>query len=173
LSKLFGPLVLLAALLLVLACGVPAPAPQQVTERFWEALRAGDLGTAKACASASSAMFVDAVGADRRIDEVLLGETLQGESSAVVRTSLVTSIDERRHLTTFDTHLVREGEEWKVDVRATERERTTATFAASMRQLGEALGEGVQDFSEALEAGAAEMKRALREALEELEEELE
>jgi hypothetical protein len=161
-----------AALLLVFACGVPAPAPQQVTEKFWEALRTGDVATARACASASSAMFVDTMSADRQIDEVLLGETLKSESSAIVRTSLVTSIEESQHRTTFDTHLVREAEEWKVDVRATERERTTAIFAGSMRQLGEALGEGVQEFSEALEEGAAEMKRALREALEELEEEL-
>jgi hypothetical protein len=84
----------------------------------------------------------------------------------------VTSIEESKHRTTFDTHLVREAEGWKIDVGETERERTTAIFAASMRQLGEALGEGVQEFSEALEEDAAEMKRALRGALEELEEEL-
>ncbi len=112
------------------------------------------------------------MGADRRIDEVLLGETLQSERSAIVRTSLVTSIVESRHRTTFDTHLVREAQEWRVDVEATERELTAAIFAAGLRQIGEALGQGVQEFSAALEEGTAEMKRAIREALEELEEEL-
>jgi hypothetical protein len=162
-----------AALPLILACGVPAPSPRQVTERFWEALRAGDVATAKACASAPSARLVDAMGEDRRIEEVLLGETLQSESSAIVRTSLVTSMAEGRLHTTFDTHLLREAEEWRVDVQATQREMTTAIFAASMQQIGEALGQGVQEFSEALEEGAAELKRALREALEELGAELE
>ncbi len=161
-----------AALPLVLACGAPAPSPQQVCERFWEALRTGDVATAKACASASSATLVDTLRDDRRIEEVLLGETLQSESSAIVRTSLVTSIGEDRFDTTFDTHLVREAEEWRVDVHATQREMTTAIFAASLRQMGEALGQGVQEFSEALEEGTEEMKRAIREALEELEEEL-
>jgi hypothetical protein len=161
-----------AVLPLVLACGAPAPSPQQVCERFWEALRAGDVATAKAHASAWSAMLVDSMGEDRRIEEVRLGETLQSERSAIVRTSLVTATEAGQQHTSFDTHLVRESEEWKVDVRATEREMTAAIFASSLRQIGETLGQGVQEFSEALEQGAEEMKRAIREALEELEEEL-
>ena len=161
-----------AALLLVLACGVPAPSPQQVSERFWEALRTGDIATAKAHASAWSAMLVDALGEDLRIEEVRLGETLQSERSAIVRTSLVTATEAGRRHTSFDTHLVRESDEWRVDVKATEREMLAAIFAASLQQVGEALGEGVQEFSEALEEGTAEMKRAIREALEELEAEL-
>jgi hypothetical protein len=163
---------LAAALSLLLACGVPAPSPQQVAERFWEALRTGDVAAARACASARSAGLVDAMGQDRRIEEVLLGETLQSETSAIVRTSLVTSLAEDQFHATFDTHLVREADEWRVDVQETQREMTTAIFAATMRQIGETLGQGVQEFSEALEAGAAELTRALREALEELEKEL-
>jgi hypothetical protein len=161
-----------AVLPLVLACGAPAPSPQQVCERFWEALRTGDVATAKAHASAWSAMLVDSMGEDRRIEEIRLGETLQSERSAIVRTTLVTATEAGRRHTAFDTHLVRESEEWRVDVQATEREMTAAIFAASLRQIGEALGQGVQEFGAALEEGTAEMKRAIREALEELEEEL-
>ena len=161
-----------AALPLVLACGALESSPQQVCKRFWEALRAGDVATAEAHASAGSATLVEAMGKDRRIEEVRLGETLQSERSAIVRTSLVTTTEAGRQHSSFDTHLVRESDEWKVDVRATEREMTAAIFAASLRQIGEALGQGVQEFSEALEEGAEEMKRAIREALEELEAEL-
>ena len=112
------------------------------------------------------------LGGNRRIDEVLLGEALKGETRAIVRTSLATLTGTSPIHTTFDTHLVREAGEWRVDVEATEREWTTAAFATSMQQIGEALGEGVQEFSEALEEGAAEIQRAIREALEELEKEL-
>ena len=168
-----GPGAAVAVLGLVLACGAPAPSPRQACERFWEALRTDDVATAKAHASAGSAVFVEAMlGEDRRIEAVRLGETLQSERSAIVRTSLVTATEAGRHHTSFDTHLVRESEEWRVDVQATERELTAAIFAAGLRQIGEALGQGVQEFSEALEEGAAEMKRAIREALEALEEEL-
>jgi hypothetical protein len=161
-----------AALPLVLACGVSAPSPQQVAEQFWEALRTGDLATARARATAFSAPLVDAMGDERRIEEVQLGETLQSERSAIVRTSVVTATEAGQQRSHFDTHLVRESDEWKVDVRATEREMTAAIFAAGLRQIGETLGQGVQEFSEALEEGAEEMKRAIREALEELEAEL-
>jgi hypothetical protein len=163
---------IVTALLLILACGGSAPSPQQVAEEFWEALRTGDTASARACASASSALLVAALGEDRRIEEIRLGETLSSERSAIVRTSLVTATEAGRQHTSFDTHLVRESEEWKVDVQATEREMTAAIFAASLRQIGEALGQGVQEFSEALEESAEEMKRAIREALDELEAEL-
>jgi len=161
-----------AVLPLVLACGVTAPSPQQVSEQFWEALRTGDIAAAKTHASASSALLVDAMGEDLRIEEVRLGETLQSERSAIVRTSLVTATEAGQRHTSFDTHLVRESEEWKVDVQATERELTAAIFSASLRQVGEALGQGVHEFSKAIEEGTAEMKRAISEALEELQAEL-
>jgi hypothetical protein len=161
-----------AALACAFACGELAPSPQQVTRDFWEALQAGDAATARTYASTSSALRVDGLAGGRPIEAVLLGETLQGESSAIVRTSLATAIEAQPIHTTFDTHLVREAGEWRIDVKATERELTTAIFASSMQQIGEALGEGVQEFSDAIEQGAAEVTRALREALEELEQEL-
>jgi hypothetical protein len=164
-------LAVVAFLALAFACGEFAPSPAQVTERFWEALRTGDVATARQYASASSAMRVTSLGGGRRIEEVRLGEALEGESSAIVRTSLATSTEKGRIHTTFDTQLVREAEEWRVDVAATEREWTTAVFASSMQLIGEVLGEGVQEFSEELEEGAAEIQRAIREALEELEKE--
>jgi len=157
-----------AFLLLASACGVAAPSPEQVAERFWEALRAGDFAAAKQYASASSAMRVHDLGEARQIEEVLLGEVLLGEDSAIVQTSLATSLEDGRTHTTFDTHLVREAQEWRVDVEATKRELTTAIFANNLQQIGEAVGQGVQEFSEAIEAGAAEMKQAILEALEEL-----
>jgi hypothetical protein len=161
-----------AALLLALACGVPAASPEQVAERFWEALRTGDTQTARACATAASAPLVDNLLGERRIEEVQLGETLSSERSAIVRTSLVTATEADRQHSSFDTHLVREADEWKVDASATEREMTAAIFAASLRQIGEALGQGVQEFSQALEKSAEEMKQAIHEALEELDAEL-
>jgi hypothetical protein len=161
-----------AGVLLALACGVPGASPQQVTERFWEALREGDVEAARGYASAASAARLDEMGRARQIEAVLLGEVLTGENSAIVRTSLTTSLDDHPIQTSFDTHLVREAGEWRVDVAATERELTSAIFASSLKQIGEAVGQGVQDFSEALEESTEEVKQAIREALEELEREL-
>jgi hypothetical protein len=163
---------LAAALSLVFACGELAATPQQVTEQFWEALRAGEVEAAKAHASASSAPLVDDLRTQRQIEAVLLGEALLGERAAIVRTSLATSLGGRRLHTSFDTHLVREAEAWRVDVEATRRALTSALFASSLQQIGEVVGEGVQAFGEALEEGTAEINRAVREALQGLEREL-
>jgi hypothetical protein len=149
--------------------GSGASKPEAVTAEFWEAIRARDIEAAAELASESSQFQLERMRDRRPIDEVLLGETLIGEQSAVVRTSLATSVNEGRVHTTFDTHLVRSDSGWIVDAEATERALTAALFATSMQQIGEAVGQGIEDFSEALEQGAAEVSRAVREALEELE----
>jgi len=165
-----------AVTLTIMACGAAAPSPKQVTQKFWEALRGGDAVAAATLASTRTAHRVEDL-AGRDIDAVLLGEALEGDTAAIVRTSLATAPmsepDGRPIQTTFDTHLVREEGRWRVDVTATARNLDTALFAGSIAMLGEAVGQGVQEFSEALEQGAAEISRAIREALEDLERDLE
>jgi hypothetical protein len=162
---------LAAAVLLAVACAPSEPAPRQAAGEFWEALRAGDREAARARSTSATAHRVDRLQAGRRIDEVLLGETLAGERSAIVRTSLATSLDGSPLHTTFDTHLVRTADGWRVDVAATERDLTAAIVAGSIALFGDAVGRGVEEFGEVLQQGAAEISRAIREALEELERE--
>jgi len=166
----------LSAALLVLGVFVGAgcggsgsPGPESVTADFWEAVRSRDIEAAAELASEPSRPRLERLRDARPIDEVLIGETLVGEHSAVVRTSLATSVNEGRVHTTFDTHLVRNDDGWAVDTAATERALTTAMFTTSIQQIGEAVGQGVEEFSEALERGAAEVSRAIREALDEFE----
>jgi len=149
--------------------GSGGSSPEDVTAEFWEAIRARDIDAALERSHAPSRLPLERIRDGRPIDEVLLGESLTGEYSAVVRTSLGTRVNERLIHTTFDTHLVRAGGTWRVDADATERELATALFASSMQQIGEAVGQGVQEFSQALEQGAAEVSRAIRAALEEFE----
>jgi hypothetical protein len=165
---------LLACALAAAGCGGSGSAsPEAVAADFWEAIRARDLDAALELSWKPSRLPLERMRDGRPIDEVLLGESLVGEHTAVVRTSLATKVNERLIHTTFDTHLVRGDEGWRVDTDATERELTTALFATSMQQIGEALGQGVQEFGEALEEGAAEVSRAIRDALEEFERERE
>jgi len=165
-----GPTLL--ALLIVggsLACGAIEKSPDQVTRAFWEALRADDLATARALATADTVRRVEGLWEVGPIDEVLLGDALIGQASSIVRTSLATRSEHgRRHLS-FDTTLVREDDGWKIDAAETHRALTGAAFASGVQELGDALGEVVAQFGEALESGAEEVSRAIREALEELE----
>jgi len=152
-----------------LACGVAPETPEHVTRQFWEALRSDDLARARALATADSARRVAGLWDAGPIEEILLGEALRGETSAIVKTSLATASDDgTRHLS-FDTSLVRVNRGWKVDAAETHRALTGALFASSVQDLGDALGEGVAQFGEAIESGAEDISRAIREAIEELE----
>jgi len=161
--------VLVLVLFFASGCGGSPARPEAVTAEFWEAIRSRDIDAAAELATESSRSHLERMRDGRPIDEVLLGEPLIGEHSAIVPTSLATSVNESRFHTTFDTHLVRGDSGWIVDAQATERALTTALFATSMQQIGEAVGQGVDEFSEALEQGAAEVSRAIREALEDFE----
>jgi len=152
-----------------LACQPPPDPPEAVTERFWTAIRTGDLETARDLATAASVDAVDTIEPDRPIERVLIGETLRDETTAVVRTSVVTHRDEGEVRSSFDTHLAWNGESWRVEVEATRRDWTAATFSASMRLLGQALGTSLAELSEAFEEGAAELMQSINEALEESE----
>jgi len=157
---------------LALACGSSAPSPQQVTRDFWEAVRTGDSEAAQALATPGSARRIDGLAQGRPIEEVLLGDTLEGEDAAIVHTSLVTSVNDSPIHTAFDTHLVREDGHWRVDVPATERALTAAIFASTVDLLGNAVGQGMREFSQAVDDGLAEISQAIREALEELDADL-
>ena len=154
---------------LAFGCTLFADPPERVAAQFWEALQAGDAALAQRVANAPTGQLLDALTGDQRIEEVILGEALRNENAAIVRTSIVTERGGRRLRSSFDTHLLRESDEWKVDVHATERELTTAIFAANMRQLGETLGEGMQHLGEAVEEGASEVLQAIVDALQKME----
>ncbi len=158
-----------AILALVTGCSVPA---NEIAERFWTAVQAGDLQTARQFTSASSVGLVAETVKALVIDEVLIGETLRNDRLAIVRTSIWTSTDVDALRISFDTHLVREEGVWRVDLGETHAEVTGAVFAANVRQVGEAMDEGMKELSEALERGAADLKAAIRGALRDLDEQL-
>jgi hypothetical protein len=152
-------------LALLLACS-PAPAPDEVARSFWEAIRAGDLETARGTLNRDSALLLDRSSLPDDLETVLLGEVLKNERAAIVRTSASTAEHEVPMKLVFHTHLVLEDERWKVDLEATREEVERASMAAGMQIMSDAIGEGIQELGEALERGADEVGEAIREALE-------
>jgi hypothetical protein len=153
-------------LLVAPGCGLSADPPDEVTRRFWGAIERADGEAARALASAASGRLVEPTLGEVSIEDVLVGESLRNEQSAMVATTLVT-VEEGDELdVTFHTHLVREDGRWKVDLAASRAELRKGLFVAGMREIGEAVGEGVKEIGDAIREGALEMEEALREALE-------
>ncbi|MEN8181200.1 MAG: hypothetical protein ABFS46_01550 [Myxococcota bacterium] len=160
--------IVLGLSLATIGCGA-GERPEDVARLFWEAVRDGDVQTAKRLASTPSAGLVEPTVAELSIGTVLVGEPLRNAESALVATTLVTVQDGAELDASFHTYLVREEERWRVDVASSRAELRKGIFVAGMRGIGEAVGEGVNEIGEVLRQGAEELQDALREALDELE----
>lgn len=149
-----------------LACGGAPETPEEVTADFWRAVAGRDIARARERASSGTTHLVGSFLREAPIEDVLLGETLRDEGSASVSTSLTTRPGEQPLRVTFPTHLVREGDGWRVEVDRTHAAFQKAVFVGGMRELGDAVGRGARELGEAIDEGGREMERALREATE-------
>ncbi len=139
--------------------------PGEIAAEFWDAMRAGELDRARALSSRTSDDLLGRWQGRFSIEEIDLGETFQNERSAIVETSLVTMRGEFELRASFQTHLVREEREWRVDVDRTRQEFAKAAIASAAARVRGAIAEGMVELGEALEEGLRELEESLREAL--------
>jgi len=155
------------SVLVALSCGT-SDSPQEVASTFWEAMRLGDRELAATLVTDESLRLLDDGMLPDEMENILFGEILRNESAAVVRTSMLTRSDDIELNIVFHTHLLLEQDAWRVDLVATQQEVSRATFAAGMKFVGQAIGQGIEEFGHALEQGAAEVRDAIRDAIEDL-----
>ena len=162
----------LPVLLLVGGCGwLPERSdPAEVATQFWDAVHREDLDLAMEHASLMSSDLRDGWAEDYEIKEFVLGETLRNERAATVETSVLTALGDGEMRPRFKTHLVREGDLWKVDVDQTQRDLAKGVVGAVATRVRGALTEGARELGAALEEGLRELEESLQDALEDLEE---
>jgi|GEM_PF-1391374 len=162
-----GLRIALLAPILVMACGAPNT-PEDVAKAFWEALQAGDHEKAATFVTDESLGLLGDGFPPDEMHKVLLGDVLRNDTAALVRTSMITRESDVDLNVVFHTHLVLQQDVWKVDLASTRQELARATFETGMRFVGKALGQSVEELGKALEQGAADVRDAVREALEEM-----
>lgn len=155
------------SVLAAMSCGT-SDSPQEVARGFWEAMRVHDRDQAAALVTDESLRLLDDGMLPDEMEKILFGEVLRNESAAVVRTSMLARIDDIDLDIVFHTHLVLQEGDWRVDLVATRQEVNRATFSAGMMSFGQAIGQGIEEFGRALEQGAAEVRDAIRDAIEDL-----
>ena len=179
--------------MLVSACMHQAENPRDVAARYWQALQTGDSEAARSLVSTGSQQAFDdymALPADRK---TAIGEVSLGTEQTTVITIVYPDSSTQDEFETFDTVLVMEDGEWKVDAGRTvvprpppsdqELDDLADQLSESMQDnidsledamneglklLDEALREGSRDMSESMLKGMEEMNRALRESIEEM-----
>jgi hypothetical protein len=154
----FGLLVLGAT-----ACSQSSGDPKQVAAAFWEATQAGDIELAKSYAVESGSTELSQPDGDSSIEAFTLGETTIDGEEATVETRVTTRAEQGTIDVDFQTVLVRETGEWRVDLGRTTQEFATKFIGASLsdmaEQMGKALGEAM---GSAMQGIADDMKQEIK-----------
>lgn len=145
----------------ILGCAQGDPAA--VAEAFWRAGQEGDIERARSYVSASSHAKMNERSAPS-IDELWIGESEIDGDRATVQTRLSTSTD-RSFTIEFNTIMVREEGDWKVELDDTSSEMMREIFGSTMEEMGEQLGEAMKGAVEGMAEGMAEGMQKMGEAM--------
>jgi len=167
---------LLPALLWVLAlvwtgCGLSGESPADTARSFWLAIESDNFAVARELSNAASEGALESLLAESEIQAIETGEALRNDDEALVQTTLF-GVPPRGDLS-FQTHLTRYEQGWRVNLPATARELQRAHLGRSLEETQAALMESGRVLGDALERGAQQAAEALREAIEEFTAELE
>ncbi len=152
------------------ACG-GGNGPAVVAEAFWEASRTGDYELAQSyVAEGGNASISEEAAQNQQIREFTLGESHVEGDSAAVETSLSGDFGENPVDVEFNTVMVRQEGEWKVDLDGTANEMMKAILGVSMNdfaeQMGEAMGEAMKGMAEGMAEGMKEGMKAAADSME-------
>ncbi len=157
-----------AFLAAALGCDRFDTAPMEVTQAFWAALAAGDLRAAKELSTAPGEESLRDLAEQHPFASIETGQVLRNDRAALVETRGVFEGPRGTEIS-FNTHLGRYDDTWRVDVEETRREIVRAAIGAAVEDMKESLRESADVVTETLERSALEFSEALREALEEME----
>ncbi|MBT8130563.1 MAG: hypothetical protein KJP10_11260 [Gammaproteobacteria bacterium] len=186
-------LLLIPFITILSACMHEADKPRDVASRYWQAIKDGDTDSARKMVSSSSQAEFDNYIAKPADEKIPVGEIKLGAEKTTVVTLIYPQGDNPDDYSAFDTTLVLENGQWKIDAAQTviprpppserELEELADQLSESMQEnvdsieeamneglnlLNEALREGSRDMGESMLKGMEEMNRALQESIEDM-----
>ena len=164
----------LALSLALVACTQPAENPKVIADKYWQLLQSGNSAEAEKLVSIASRR--DFSAHTDRIDTI--SQLKNGETRTLVSTTITTtnSTNNFSHSQTFDTVLVLQQGEWKIDInqspippspsaREEELQKLAEELSRSMQEnidsVDETMSQGMQLLNEALREGSKEMGDSL------------
>jgi hypothetical protein len=163
------------------ACSQTAKNPKDIANQYWQQLQAGNISTAEKLATTNSRENISRHS--ERIANITKLEN--GETKTVVSTTITTTNPDTNytHTQTFDTVLVLQQGQWKVDVDASQippspsaqkekLEKLAQELSDSMQKniesLDKAVNQGMDMLNEKLNKGSKDMGESLLEMMEKL-----
>lgn len=160
------------------ACQQTIDTPKQVSEKYWNALKSGDIATAKSLVSKNTQANFDsylALPDDKRItlENIKLGEEKTTVHTTITSQASDTNQNQDSDQFDFETILVLEDGQWKIDASRTQVPVPQRQEQPSSNdQLSEALQENLDSMNEALEEGADMLNEFMQEGSREMSESL-
>jgi CHASE3 domain sensor protein len=163
------------------SCTQPAQDPKTVADKYWQYMQTGNISEAEKLVSTNSGYALqehnNRLSTNTQINN--------GETTTIINTT-ITTIDpdnNYRHTETFNTVLVLQQGQWKVDAEQSqipaapsekekERQQLTEDLSKSMQEniesMDDAVNQGMQMLNEALRDGSKEMGDSLLHMMDEL-----
>ncbi len=158
------PLLILISFTLI-ACTPTAEDPKVVAEKYWQDLQNGNTVEAEKLVSSNS-RYVFSETKDR-IPPIMLVTTSDAVSIVTTAITTVDPDNNTSHTQTFDTVLVLEQGQWKVDVKRSQIPPTPAEKKKQLQQLSDELSESMQESIESIDESMTQGMQMLNEALQE------
>jgi len=145
----------------VCACGSDTDQVRQVAEAFWEASKAGDMELAQTYVSESSTFKPNQSDNDSPPGDVRLGRIELDGDEATVETTVSGLNEETPFDVEFETAMVRENGQWKVNMDKTAGSMMQGAFAAMAQAMGSAMSGLAEGMAGALQEGFENMGDSL------------
>ena len=146
-------LICIVACTIVFACGSDTNQVRQVADAFWEASKAGDMELAQTYVSESSTFRPNQSDNDSPPGDVKLGRVEVNGNEATVETTVTGLNDETPFDMEFETAMVLEKGEWKVNMDKTAGSMMQGAFAAMAEAMGSAMSGLAEGMAGALQEG--------------------
>jgi hypothetical protein len=156
----------LFACALLLGCGANPDEAKEVAQAFWEASKTGDTELAMSYVSNTSSARINQSEDDDPVGDIILGDAEVDGDEATVPTTLTNVGDETPMDVSFQTTLIREDGEWKVDLDRTMGNMMGSMLGASVgamaQAMGEAMGSAMQGMAEGMQEGFEALNDSLK-----------
>jgi len=165
--------IVVSLFLFVAGCSGP-DTPKSVSEKFWNAVQARDMESAKQVSTWDTVDYLKYLKAEKLHPERFeLGEVMLGENRAEIATTLYTQKQGKSGIKVPGvTVLVKSEQGWRVDVKKTLSSVVKHTANNFLNQFNGFMQEGLKELDKALSESMKEVGKALEEGAEELRKEL-
>lgn len=170
--KLLTGMLLLATLLSGCIFSSESQQAREVADKFWQAVLNDDMDTAKDLATWDSAQYLQYLSSKSVLAQRFeTGEIKVQDTTAEVATVLYGG-EKGDMVIPLRTVLVRNKDEWQVDVQKTMGSMVSGAMGAVADQLNSFMQDGLRDLDKALSDSVSELNKSLKEGVEQLQKDL-